>query len=385
MDNLKKIEKINSDRVIILNNIKEKLLNAHSFNDDALITEKDKSISKAKEIIVYLTNEISHSHDIEEIKKLRRTVNYYINKIKKEMHNRGINEEKLATYQDATSYLRKGMSQYISYLKRVPKLDDINNLNNNFDIISDSDKSRLKKLLTNELRYNREVLKKQDTSVKVNKCNNQFEEFDKWVKTEFRIAPKKKEKDDFVEWLNTEFNVKKERDDDGDFTRRIEEDFRMSEIEHHKIIPFNGNIGEYIDSIKTFMKSDYTTDVDMEASLKRKINYYKKKYGIRDTKNYGNSVIKNMVIFLDNIPKYIGNKKAIKLMRNDYKMYFLGNDLRNYIDYTEKSNSIGRSFGQVMHRSALAEPENQCLNDHNRCLEWINNYKTKKKALEKSI
>ncbi len=67
MDNIKKIEKINSDRIIILKNIKDKLLNN---NTDKLISENNIQINKAKEIIVGLTNEISNCHYIEEMKRL---------------------------------------------------------------------------------------------------------------------------------------------------------------------------------------------------------------------------------------------------------------------------------------------------------------------------
>ena len=384
MDNIKKIEKINSDRIIILKNIKDKLLNS---NTDNLISENNIQINKAKEIIVSLTNEISNCHDIEEIKRLRRKVNYYINKIKKEMHNRGISEEKISTYQEATSYLRKGMSQYISYLKREPKLDDINNLNSNFNSLNDEDKTRLKKLLNNELRYNREVIKKQTSTQLNGEKDDLIDDFDEWVNKEFHITHKTDSIDNFDDWVKNEFNANEKSNFELPTSEKFEEEFRLSESTHQDRINLSDNDRNLIDEIKGYLKNDDNSrNIDLDSSLRYKMNQYMKHYGIIRTKQYGTSIGKNIVIFCNNIPKYIKNKHAIKLMKHDYHSSFIGNDLKSYIAYTEKSNSIGRSLGQVIYKSMLLDSENQCLNDHDRCMEWINKYgKTKKKALEKRI
>ena len=58
-------------------------------------------------------------------------------------------------------------------------------------------------------------------------------------------------------------------------------------------------------------------------------------------------------------------------MQHDYNNHSRVNDFRSYIEYTEKSNCITRSFNQLFSRTALASHENICLNNHSKCAEWI--------------
>ena len=100
-----KIEKINNERILMLNIIKENInknnislsnnLNniISTLNEDEKNTKKYKSILKAKQLIFELTEQIIIATSIEEITNLRKKINYYINKIKKELASREINEE----------------------------------------------------------------------------------------------------------------------------------------------------------------------------------------------------------------------------------------------------------------------------------------------------
>lgn len=102
-----KINKINEDRKLILNMVKENLdktklelsdninniINALNYDEQNI--EKYKNIINAKQLILELMEEISMANNIEEIVNLRKKINYYINKIKKELLKRKISPELL--------------------------------------------------------------------------------------------------------------------------------------------------------------------------------------------------------------------------------------------------------------------------------------------------
>ena len=75
-----------------------------------------------------------------------------------------------------------------------------------------------------------------------------------------------------------------------------------------------------------------------------------------------------------NLPKYVGNKRAIRAMIRDYNYFYRGKDLLNYIEYSSKRNSIMRGLKQVFSKSYLSNHENECLNNHDMCLDWVREY-----------
>ena len=172
MNYKEKIAKVNSERVIMLNKAKENIsqknvtlsdnlentINTLEFDEKNV--KKYKSIIKAKEMIASLTEEILNAKSVEDIVKLRSKINYYINKIKKELQKRNVSQTLYDETYNQVKYLRKDIATYIRFLKRESTLEEINNSCSNVDKLSSDEKNKLKKQLRNEHNYNKRYMKK---------------------------------------------------------------------------------------------------------------------------------------------------------------------------------------------------------------------------------
>ena len=148
------------------------------------------------------------------------------------------------------------------------------------------------------------------------------------------------------------------------------------EVKEEDIMPDrNVDPAGFVDYIKNRIRTGCERIAkEEEDRQKKKYNFYGRHYNMKDINQYTDSVPGNLLVFCSNIPKYVGNKRAIKEMIRDYNSFYRGKNLLYYIEYSEKRNSVMRGLKQVFNRSFLSTRENECLNNHELCLEWINEY-----------
>lgn len=389
-NDLTRLEKIKSERKELLNKIKESLNNNKCEYCDSLteitslIDYDDKSIKKyeavvkSQELISKLIMEVLNSKNPEDIIKLRNKINYLINKVKKELKSRNVNNEELALYEEKTNYMRKSISTYVRCLKRDNNLNEIHNLMANYDSLSLDDMKRLKKLLKNEKRYN--TRHKQDNleknNIKTKEINKDpFSELD----TLFDGKPREIEKEPFSE-LNTLFDGK---------PRDTEEKEEFSELR----TLFDGKPRdtekEEFSELSTLLRSqlikkDGSKKEGKDALLSR-VNSYNIQYGIKDLYEYSPSFAKNLLVLLKNIPLYIANNSKVKYMTYDVKNFYSGSDLISYIAYTKKRNSIITGLKNLFSKSYLYNGEGYYLNIHDDCTYWLHNYCESRNMPTKSL
>jgi hypothetical protein len=165
-----KIQKINDDRKTMLNSVKDNILNNNNtlinnldniiemINIDEVNTKKYTAIVRMKSLIFDLTEKIVNANSIEEITTLRKKINYYINKIKKELVERNIEQDDMDKIQGKVDYLRYDITKYIRFLKRETNITKISNHYDNISNLTIEEKKEFKKLLANESRYNKRNL-----------------------------------------------------------------------------------------------------------------------------------------------------------------------------------------------------------------------------------
>lgn len=352
MNNEEKIAKIKEERKEMLESVNKSLKENGSVvgNDakDALLTvidfdekkvKKYEALINAQELIEELTLEIANTTDVEEIMEIRKKINSCINKIKAELKKRDIPEERMEEYQSKVSYLRKDIAKYIRFLKRENNIKELENSNKNYDNLSEEDQKLFKKNLKNEIRYNARYL------------SEPKEDKYEVVKTSFGDLkfPKKQETknhDDSIKSLIAQINLPKA------------EEKKESSL-------------EFIPRVSVPEVDDFST---AEEYLDNRINFYNQQYKIIPTYEYNYSFLGNIVKLIKNVPIYSENKKAALKMHRDSVLFYGGSDLRSYTAYIQKKNSIRQGLKSVFSRSYLLSDEGQCLNDHNRCIEWLMDY-----------
>ena len=335
-----KIEMIkeNQKKLLILarNNISENGIKFNSFtksivdvlNYDTKVVKKYEAVLEAQSLIQKYTDEIKNSKSIEEIVEIRKELNKCINKIKKEMKNRGIDDYEFNQYTEESTKLRKSIAQKIRFIKRDEKINEIEELSNNYDNLDKEGLERLKKLVKNELAYS-----------KRNLGNNII----------FNLDEKKEEKLSFDEMIK-EFS--------STFNRESKPIEKMNEL----VLP---------ELPVTKAASDFKTYDSLEDYLGEKVDFFRSQYCIENTEEYNGGVIKNITVFTKNLPKLISNKKRSKHMIRDYEVFCRRPELLGYSNYVEKNNSIVNNFKKAMKKSVLKEKEGQYQDEHGKCVEWI--------------
>ena len=387
MTNEEKINKINDDRITILNIIKENITNKHKNIDESINmalevikfddknTKEYKAIIEAQNLINDLTNQIIMATTVDEIQVIRKKINYYINKIKKEFEKRNINENELEVLKNNTDYLRKGISSYIRFLKRENNINMIN-VYNNLKGFSDEDKTKFKKLLDNELRYNKRFINgKENNNHHSYKKDNNIKHIDS---VEEELSNNSKNKGS----ANKHENDKNRQRLFDELAREVAKSQNTTvNSERAENIPLSTSIKpSSIDINSDFDLFDYTSDDYMS----NRIDLFKNRYGVIAPDEYGEITGANIATFFRNIPVYANNRKAIKKMVEDTKVYYRGEDLIGYIEYIKKSNSVFRAFKQLFSNSFLYSREEAYLNSHDECMNWIINYFGKTNTSDKT-
>lgn len=336
-----KLNKIKSDRIIILEKIKENIKNnnielSKNINIETLesLLEHDKeyskkynSILKAKQLIFDLTEEITRTNDIEEIINLRKKINYYINKIKKELEKRENNNEQLEKIYEKVSYLRNDISQCLRFLKRENNIFEIDYFIQNNDFSNKEKVEKLKKLVSNEIKYNKRNLQ--------------------------NLADK------------TYPNVKKKKIIEN---KKIDNEQNVEKIEQ-KTEPIIVNIQH--DLSNNLQKTDNSEETIDENYIDKRINLYDQQYKPAQLFDYNTVFFKRIINCFRNIPRYSWNQKMIKKAENDYNIYYHGQDLNGYIKYLKRKNSIITALLAIFKSSYLSKKELEYLYNSEKCKEWI--------------
>ena len=309
-------ESIKEQNENVLNNANE-IISLLEYDD--MNIKKYQSLKEAQELINSLTIEIANSNSKEDIEKLRKKLNYYINKIKNEAKKRNIDYN---NYYEKVSTIRKDISKYIRFLKKQDQINELEMINNNYELLTDEDKEKLQRQLLTARNYNTRIKKEQENKKEEDIISIQAEE--------------QKEK-------NIRFN----------FSKKL----RLLDL---------------MDS--------YSSD---EEFISNKIIEFNKRYDLNETYDYNDSIGKNVISFFKNIPIYNTNKKLLKKMYFDYANFYGGDDLGLYIDYTRRNNSIIEGLKGIFKKSSLYNKENIYLDNHNRCVNWILSF-VKRKGIQLS-
>lgn len=338
-----KIAKINTERKQMV----ETALTAISDNKTLLIDEvkqiatiikeddnnskKYIELVKIQELIANLSEEIINADSKETIISIRKKLNYYINKVKQTMKKRGMSEEEINTYSEKVSGIRTNISKYLRYVKRTDNLKEIDELHENYENLSKEELIRYKKLLKLENNYNNRVLRGKNTS--------------------------KKENGNKVTYITIEDN-----------------DTEESKCTIQQIVD------ETIETIKQEDKYelDFQDNNDSEKSereirkfVERQVNAFINRYNVLDINPYKQNIVKNIVSFIKNIPIYNNNKKRVSKMVRDFELFYGGNDLYGFIQYTKEQNSIKNGLKQVFSNTNIFSKDQEYLNNHEECISWI--------------
>lgn len=222
---------------------------------------------------------------------------------------------------------------YLRFLKREDTIVEIINLFENINNLSDESNIKFKKIITNELRYNKRILKNIDNNL--NKKNEKKE-----------VETKKKQLNDETDITQTE------------------------EQQHKNDLDFIINL---IDkpAIESSCSEQYKKSLSNENFLTQRLEYYNSQYNFSNLLAYDKNFLINCINFFRNILKYSWNKRIIKSIERDYNIFYRGEDLKCYIDYSKKRNSIMVALAIIFKNSHLSKREIECLYNHDKCKQWI--------------
>ncbi len=329
-----KLRIIKRERIELLKAIRERLVNGSSDLDlninnvfevlkkDEISIKKLESLTKAQKIIEGLTKEILTCNNPEEISNIRRKINYYINKIKKELISRGVSEEVIVEYMSKVKFLRRNISLLIRTLKRKEKIKEIQYL-----LVSKEDKPRLTKLIRYENRFN-------------NKYLNWGEEV---------LEPV------------IEMNTIEEPTSD------IEE---MSIEENGALEELNKIVTE--EEIKYKIPDEEVLTNNIDEYFETGINKYQREYKTTELYEYEGTFKQRLVSLFKNIPIIIKNWKEIDRMFEDTENN-KSLDLVSYAEYLKYRNSFEYHFKSLFRNTRLYS-EDKYLAEHNNCIEWIKDF-----------
>lgn len=190
MNNMdEKITKINSDHNELIAQTKSSLLDnkkdfVNSLNEvgnTLKLDDTDKryiTLLQIKELIDNLTKEILETKNEEEIIKLRKKLNYYISKVRKELEKRNVSSLVYQKYIDSTNSFRKDVSRYLRYEKRNSNIVTINDDYEKIDTLSKDELKDFKRRVNLENNYNkRNLLVKEEKPIKPVNTHFYFENF----------------------------------------------------------------------------------------------------------------------------------------------------------------------------------------------------------------
>ena len=329
-NNISRIDVIKQERKEMLEEVRESVQceNKNVFDNiedileviksDEQSVKKYEALKSAQELICKLTEEIVNATSKEEIDNIRKKLNYYINKIKKEALKRNIDYIKC---NESITNMRKDISKYIRLLKKQNEIDEIKLINNNYELLTEDDKKKLARQISNSRNYNKRMIREKSNPV----CD----------KVEIE-----------------ESNIPIE-------DKSLEETKKNSGLDESTIVPKRQSI---------LRLPRYESD---DEFISQRVNDFNSRYKLKETHEYSNSVGKNIFNFIRNLPIYAANKKAVKKIVFDYSIFYRGDDLGIYLEYVKRNNSIAEGIKGIFGKSSLYTKENIHLDNHDRCVQWI--------------
>ncbi len=341
-------------------------------NYDSTMVKKNEAVLSAQKLIEELTNKIKNAKSVEEIIEIRKKLNYYINKIKKELKERNIDSSQYNKYVLNANNLRKGISEYIRYLKRENKINEIEYLNNKSEL-TEEEVNNLKRLVRNEVSYGKKNLAKYNNLAdsKPKLVQEENHETDFMIKLEEKkqenkyIAPSKH--CSYIRGINDEKSPN--MINNNAVGKYFIDSERNSYRGKDKKETSSNNNSINIQSNGNFYYQTYENDHDF---LSAKVDMFTEKYDVIILEGYTESKVKNIRIFARNLPTLLRNKGQIKYMIRDWAMF---NDrkpeLNGFAEYTRNENSIINSFKKALAGSKLVDQETFYTQEHEKCISWI--------------
>jgi len=337
-------DKIHENNQIFNNHITEIV---DLLNYDSKMVKKYEAVVNAQEQIKELANQIKNANNVEEIVEIRKKLNYFINKVKKEMKQRGISEDIYNKYCENATNLRKSISEDVRYLKRENKINEIERLNDNIADLTEEDSKRLEKLIKNELSYGKRCI----SNYNIEKIDLSLNE-----KNELR------ENEDISEEVQKNSTLKEELDN---FFSRSNKKIMDSNLTNES----NGFSPRV--KIKDFDKKAYSTVYDY---LDEQVDVFNQRYKIVQPKKYTKNPIKNLKIYTKNIPILLYNKEKVRFMMRDYSYYHKKSELMGYSEYIKRNSSLLYNLKKSIKGNSLDDKREYYAQEHKKCIYWILDY-----------
>jgi len=348
-------EEIKNDRIVALEAIKNAIINNNQDviqNIDELLNDYQldeqnvkhyRAVKKAEEMITDLTISVCNATTSDDITKARKQLNYYLDKVKKEIVSRQMPTERFEEYYQNMRGLKSDISELVRAKKREDKLKDISSLVKETSLTTE-EMQNLQKNLTNERRFNRRIINKYQ--------NNSYED-------------RKKHKPVVTATTN----------DNGTISiNDVSQEsigFPLTPTEVANISTINS------EAAKSTIKN---TTFDWQSEIQRLYPQYQ----LVKTKQYDGGLFKNVVNFFSNIPIYIHNKGIVKEMRFHYNHYYRGEALEKLIDLTEYDNSIKNAVAKILSKCHLFKNGFKNLQKHEEYMETIRqNVQNREKVLSR--
>ena len=415
-----RVAKVENDRRELLNMVKESILeNREGFMDgitDVMLTlsldEKNskclKAVMKAKDLIEKFVEQILNATSVEEVIRIRNKINYQINKVRREIVRRHLEPGLVDAYQEKTAYLRKDIAKMVRILKREKNINQLLNLAGSGEL-SDDDKLKFKKMIGNEQRFNKYYLNPKENRVGK-----------KEVAPQVVVQPETPVIDDptpeVIDVDNILLPITDQKTNGDTETVITPADTQQEDEDILFLPPYEGSKGAFAndnndfsqpfdilqqmidaESDRTDVCSDTPLEVDNNAVidepwgtspftlsegffssdpeyLKEIAERFSDQYNLAPLFEYDSSRIKNLGRLFANLPANIKNKAILSKMLYDSGMFYCGGDFRSFISYTRRRNSISHALRCVFQKSYLTSFEAECLNNHERCAEWLQNY-----------
>ena len=404
-------ESIKEDGIVLGNQI-HAVYNCINYDENQIM--KYRAICDAKCTIEKLINMILLATTHVEVVSIREHLNYYIDKIKREMVNRKLSDAMITSYQTQASYLRTDIAKSIRVLKRETNIITIEDLILLSEVVVPSDEETIKSMIKNEMSFNDYYLKPQKISTPKEKVNTNPTIIETHAVINGldylqEINPEDTELENLshaFKSLLIEPNIK-EHEKDDDIPQEINpEDTELENLSHaFKSLLLEPNIKEHekaddipqqmnpedseLENLSYAFKSllepktddipknsplNYSKYANEREFLSAMAKRYTKYYHIDDLKKYDGSTGKNLLRFFANLPTYIYNKLAVNEMDYDSSLFNNESDFISFIEYTRRRNSIRNALKSVFSKSYLVSFEGQCLNNHERCVKWMQTY-----------
>lgn len=351
-------DSITSDQSPVLNNIDTTL---ELISKDEEATKQLETITKAKEMISTLMTSAALATTDEELITVRKSLNYYLNKVKKEIQKREMSEELYDKYYESMSYLRNDISECLRAMKRQVKLDKLTALIDSGTLTAEELKE-LKAGLNNEKRFNKRLLEKYGSSEGVQRKPKKS-----FAKVEKKVQPS-------CEELKVEFEAFQENGAESSSDESFEESLVLSIPKIESSSQDDESIDECISELKELIQTEPEKKGDTILSTWQseiKSHYYR--YGLEPPREYGCHLFKNVGTLFSNIGIYYRNKNRAKQMIYDYNIFCRNESLHRLIDYTLYNNSIKEAVGQIFRKTALGRHESIKEREHRYYMEEIRN------------